>query len=1107
MYGIGSPAPIRPLQDALSAITSRENVVFVNNGFSGGEIEQIITSVGNTARAAGKTVMNIDNEEDLVTVCRNSLRGASNCIAGIVFHSTPTQPEGAGKYNYTLRFDGALGASIDVNTHSNDQDLFVLPLQKAIDSAIATVNGSLPTSVLETVDEYPYTNTNQEERAVKIRVRYMSALINILGVAFFIGICGIQYQQVGAQATEREGKMAQLLEVMMPNKRRWEPQIARLASYHIAFTLLYLPGWIIMAVILQQYVFARTSVAIVIVFHILTGLSLASFSLFAAAFFKKAQLSGITTILVSLVLAIIAQVFHDLSNGAVIITSLLFPSMNYTYFIILMARFEAQDTGTNMTKAAPENTWSVTGIAFWVLLVIQIVVYPILAVIVERVLWGTTSGDRHLSPSESGAAVELQNFSKHFRPTWFQRNILPIFKKGKKDTVIAVDDLSLSVRDRQITLLLGANGSGKSTTLDAIAGLSKPTNGSIALDFSHGLGFCPQQNVLWKDLTVREHIDIFDRLKSIESVATKEEKIALIRDCDLHRKIDARAGSLSGGQMRKLQLASMFIGKSRICLVDECSSGIDPLARRKIQDILLAERSRSQRTIIFTSHYLDEADIADYILIMSKGQLKIHGTAPEIKQSGQYRIHIYHTPNAPDPPHFDGVAHREMYDQTVYVVEDAAHAAELLSRIEAEGFQDYTVSGPTVEDAFMRVAEEMVPSLDKTYDAAGKDAQSAKLDGGGVDPETSSEERSSNNDLMKALDLQTGTQIGPFRQGAALFWKRFQVFLRNIYPNLAVLLIIPIAAGLASLFLKHFVRAGCTPADRTYQDQTYSLSTTFAYSDHVHMVVGPRSQFNQSTIDLVLEILPDSVRSLAGGDGGGGGGGNGALLANITRSLHFVDTLDQFNGYISANYHNVTGGFFLGEPGMPSTVAYQGNKGIYFPVILQNLLSTILLGSPIATSYQAFDIPWEADQGNTLQYCMYFGLVLCIVPAFFALYPTMERLRHVRGLHYSNGVRALPLWLSYTAFDFCFILVGSSIAAAILAGAYDSVFFELGLFWLVIVFFGLCATLFSYVVSLYARSQLGAFAIAAAYQAVTALLYIIAYLSTVTYGKALFFEA
>ncbi len=103
------------------------------------------------------------------------------------------------------------------------------------------------------------------------------------------------------------------------------------------------------------------------------------------------------------------------------------------------------------------------------------------------------------------------------------------------------------------------------------------------------------------ELTVREHIRIFSELKCLSAV-NREVVNDLARGVDLTEKLLVKAKTLSGGQKRKLQLAMMFAGGSAVCCVDEVSTGLDPISRRKIWEILLAERSR--RTIIMTTHFL-----------------------------------------------------------------------------------------------------------------------------------------------------------------------------------------------------------------------------------------------------------------------------------------------------------------------------------------------------------------------------------------------------------------------------------------------------------------------------------------------------------------------
>lgn len=132
--------------------------------------------------------------------------------------------------------------------------------------------------------------------------------------------------------------------------------------------------------------------------------------------------------------------------------------MNYTYFTILMARFESKNVATNLLKPGPESPWSTPGIVLWIFLIIQIIAFPILGAVVERLLWGTTNTQRVLSQGESGAAVQLTGFTKHFEPSWFNRSIQSRLGGKKKETVVAVDDFNLAVLPGQITVLLGANG-------------------------------------------------------------------------------------------------------------------------------------------------------------------------------------------------------------------------------------------------------------------------------------------------------------------------------------------------------------------------------------------------------------------------------------------------------------------------------------------------------------------------------------------------------------------------------------------------------------------------------------------------------------------------
>ena len=362
--------------------------------------------------------------------------------------------------NYTLHADGALGTKIFVNHDTNDQEIYVLPFQHAIDSLIASASGkTLP----QNIEEYPFTFETNAQRTADIVRLYQGTVISILAVAFYLGMVGVTYQLTGHMASERELGMSQLIEAMMPNKRRWEPQLARLAAYHLSFDIIYAPAWILGGAILSALVFPDSSYAITIIYHVLLGLALTSYSIFFATFFKKAQLSGITATIVSIVLAIIAQIAvgGNGSTGAVAILSLLFPSCNYVFFLMTMAKSQQINRPMNLVETPPNSDWAISGIVLWVFALIQIIVFPILAALVERALYGTGSTDRKLYDSESSSgahvAVRLTNFNKIYASSRMKRFFQSCFRR-KSSQVHAVKDLTLDVMQGQIAILLGANG-------------------------------------------------------------------------------------------------------------------------------------------------------------------------------------------------------------------------------------------------------------------------------------------------------------------------------------------------------------------------------------------------------------------------------------------------------------------------------------------------------------------------------------------------------------------------------------------------------------------------------------------------------------------------
>jgi ATP-binding cassette subfamily A (ABC1) protein 3 len=859
-FGVGSPFPVRSLADAVShGSGGRSNFVFVNNGYNGGQISQIITPISETLSGAGLNVRTVESEGELLTMCRSTIRSVSNCFGAVTFVSSPTEGSG-GIWNYTLRADGALGGRVFVDQDTNDNQIYILPMQHAVDRQIALLEG---TTLPDDVQQFAYTSTTNEERDANITRLYMDSIINILGLAYFIGIVGVAYQLTGQLAQERELGMSQLIEAMMPNKRRWEPQAARILSIHFSFSVLYLPAWIIGAAIVSSLNYPDSPVGVLIGYYIMGGLALTSFSMAFASLFSKAQLSGITVTIVSIILAIIIQVVPPSGDGVVYILSLIFPPMNFTLFTIYMAYWQQEEISVDLSQGPPGSPWQVPGYVFFIFSAIQFLVYPIIGAWIERSLYGTASKARTLRHVDDGSpeTVKIRGLKKYYPQSWIYRNVWARFTKDPRQTVKAVDDIDITVLRGQVMILLGSNGSGKSTTLDVLAGLQKPTEGTIEMEAAGGVGLCPQKNVLWDELTVYEHVKIFNRLKAT-TIDSKETMKQLVADCDLEQKLGAKSDTLSGGQKRKCQLAMMLTGGSSLCMLDEVSSGLDPLSRRKIWDIILAERGR--RSMILTTHFLDEADLlSDDVMIISKGKVVAHGSSVALKHElgGGYRVRIYHENKKDLPAEMEQYPKDIQRDQTVYRLADSATAAYFVLELEKHGIVDYQVNGPQLEDVFLNLAGETK-------------AEFEKIPTDGMSPTSSSDNVVSRR---KELNLAKGKNLGFLGQTWVLFQKRWIILRRNPLPYLVALLIPVIAGGLVTLFVQGYKTPTCNPEDNATNSPSFSLQSLLLLNRVERFPAGPAADIPTQLTD--------------------------SLYPGFTYTP--VDSVQELSDYINANYRRI----------------------------------------------------------------------------------------------------------------------------------------------------------------------------------------------------------
>ncbi len=212
--------------------------------------------------------------------------------------------------------------------------------------------------------------------------------------------------------------------------------------------------------------------------------------------------------------------------------------------------------------------------------------------------------------------------------------------KRYKD-VLAVNELSLCIREGEIFSLLGVNGAGKTTTIKMLSCLTAPTSGDAFLheksivtqsaQVKSFIAVSPQETAVAPNLTVRENLELmcgihsFSRQKKEEKIKELTEKLAL---CEI---MNRKAGKLSGGWQRRLSIAMALISDPKILFLDEPTLGLDVIARSELWDVIRS--LKGSVTTVLTTHYMEEAEaLSDRIAIMKDGKLLICATAEEIKK-------------------------------------------------------------------------------------------------------------------------------------------------------------------------------------------------------------------------------------------------------------------------------------------------------------------------------------------------------------------------------------------------------------------------------------------------------------------------------------------
>ncbi len=296
-----------------------------------------------------------------------------------------------------------------------------------------------------------------------------------------------------------------------------------------------------------------------------------------------------------------------------------------------------------------------------------------------------------------------------------KENILKVQNLTKKfGELVAVNDISFEVRKGCFFAFLGPNGAGKSTTIKILTTLLKQDSGKFYLEESNddnfirnNIGVVFQENILDSFLTVKENLLFRASLyiKDKNKILSRYEELKTQFDLkDIENK---QFRYLSGGQMRRVEIAKALFNNPKVLFLDEPTTGLDPESRKVVWSILEDLQKQNNITIFLTTHYMEETNNADYVVIINKGSVVASGTPSELKKT--YANDIFKVvPN--DKTTFieylkkNNINYKKVSDQYVINIENDSNALTILTE-NKDNIKRFEFVKGTMDDVFLNVIE------------------------------------------------------------------------------------------------------------------------------------------------------------------------------------------------------------------------------------------------------------------------------------------------------------------------------------------------------------------------------------------------------------------
>lgn len=295
--------------------------------------------------------------------------------------------------------------------------------------------------------------------------------------------------------------------------------------------------------------------------------------------------------------------------------------------------------------------------------------------------------------SDDSDAIEVRDFVMRFGET----------------TVI--DGLNFTVHHGETFGLLGANGSGKTTTVRALLDIYQPTGGSLTIEGrrfhpgeSRPIGYLPEERGLYRKESVLDVMTYFGRLKGMERLEASAWSKQYLERVGLADKAGVRLDKLSGGQQQKVQVGVTIMNNPHLLILDEPTKGFDPVTRRLLLDIL-DERRAAGCTIVFISHQMDEVErICDRVLLLKDGRAEAYGSIADVQDRyGGRRARLDFSGTIPESPLYRVVVNETNHAELELA--EGVEANQVLSELIAGGvrIRGFDLTRMSMEEVFLRV--------------------------------------------------------------------------------------------------------------------------------------------------------------------------------------------------------------------------------------------------------------------------------------------------------------------------------------------------------------------------------------------------------------------